>query len=174
MYKMNPGRGDKESGAFGKKQAEEATSTSSEALMYKKNPGLSSREATAGGASSKKRAQEASTPSEAEKSKKAKIPQDIYILLYTEGGPYREDFVPEIIGVYSSKTLAIQNAKIAFEDKSYGSYINGDFTEPMVFDKTDDNTESIGDEGDVLFQKDREGDWNKISLRKKELDEPIY
>jgi hypothetical protein len=42
------------------------------------------------GASGKKRAQEVSSFSEAEQtSKRAKIPQGIYILLYTEGGPYQ-------------------------------------------------------------------------------------
>jgi hypothetical protein len=170
MYKMNPGRSDKESGASGKKRVQEA-STPSEALLYKKNPGRSGREVDA---SSKKRAQEASTPSEAERSKKAKIPQYIYILLYTEGGPYSEEFVPEILGVYSSKTLAMQNAKVAFEDRSNGFYKNGEFTEPDIFEETDDNTESIVDEGILLFQKDREGDWNKISLKKKLLDEPLF
>jgi hypothetical protein len=170
MFKIDPGRSDKESGVSRKKRAQEA-STPNEALLYKKNPGRSDREA---GASERKRAQETSTPSEVERSKKAKIPQYIYILLYTEGGPYREEFEPEIIGVYSCKTLAIQNAKVAFEDNSNGFYINGEFTEPMVFDEIDDSTESIGDEGDVLFQKDREGEWNKISLKKKELDESIY
>jgi hypothetical protein len=50
-------------------------------------------------ASGKKRAKEASTPSKAERSKKAKIPQYIYIVLYTEGGPYRE-VISEIIGLY--------------------------------------------------------------------------
>lgn len=60
----------------------------------------------------------ASTPSEAERSKKAKISQYTYILLYTEGRPCSEEFVLDIIGVYSSKTLATQNAKVAFEDRS--------------------------------------------------------
>ena len=69
--------------------------------MYKKNPGRSDKEA---GASGKKRAKETSTPSEAERSKKAKIPQNIYILLYTEGGPYSE-VTPEIIGVIHPKHL---------------------------------------------------------------------
>jgi hypothetical protein len=134
------------------------------------NMGLSNKES---GVSGKKRAPEASTPSEAKTSKKAKIPQYIYILLYTEGGPYCDDFILEILGVYSSKTLAIENAKIAFEDKSNGFYKNGEFTEPEIFEETDDNTESIGDEGVVLLQKDQEGDWNMISLGKKQLDVPI-
>jgi hypothetical protein len=68
----------------------------------------------------------------------------------------------------------IQNAKVAFEDRSNGFYENGEFTEPDIFDDADDNTESIGDEGIVLLQEDREGDWSKISLKKKLLDEPIY
>lgn len=147
MYKMNQERSDKESDASGKKRVPEA-STTSEALLYKKNPGRSSREVDA---SSKKRAQEASTPSEAERSKKAKLPQYIYILLYTEGGPYSE-VTSETIGVYSSKTLALQNAKVAFEDRSNGFYKNGEFTEPDIFDDADDdNTESIGDDGVVFF-----------------------
>jgi hypothetical protein len=51
------------------------------------NMGRSSKESSASG---KKRAQEAGTSSEAEQTRKrAKIPQGIYILLYTgEGGPY--------------------------------------------------------------------------------------
>jgi hypothetical protein len=50
--------------------------------MYKMNPERSDKESR----SSKKSIVETSIPSEAEKSKKAKIPQYIYILLCTEGG----------------------------------------------------------------------------------------
>jgi hypothetical protein len=177
---MNPGRGDKESGAFGKRRAEEATSTSSEAsLMAKKNPGLSNREA---GASSKKQAEEASTPSEAEKSKKAKIPQYIYILLYEEGGLHSVA-TKEIIGVYSSETLAKQNAKMAIDGRSNGFYINGKFKKPSVSVATNDYTGSGSDEDDeddegegccLFFQSDRKGEFNKISLLKKGLDELIH
>jgi hypothetical protein len=136
-------------------------------------------------ASGKKRAQEARTygeaerttsseaertaSSEAETSKKANIPQSIYVILYTEGGSCPE-FKPEIIGLYSSKTLAIQSAKVAFENKTYGKYQNGGWTEPRFFEKTKDNTERVGDEGILLFQEDREDYWQKISIEKKQLD----
>jgi hypothetical protein len=54
-----------------------------------------------------------------------------------------------------------------------GFYKNVEFTEPMSFEETDDNTECIGDEDVVLLQKDMEGDWKEISLTKRQLDEPI-
>jgi hypothetical protein len=146
----------------------------------KKNQGGRSKEA---GALGQKRAKETSTPGEAEKSKKAKIPQYIYILLYHEGGLHSITY-KEIIGVYSSETLAKQNAKIVFDDRSNGFYINGEFKTPVVSVTTDDyfgdsdsddGDEDDEDEGDCLFVlSDRKGEFKKISLLKKGLDEPIH
>jgi hypothetical protein len=124
------------------------------------------------GAFGNKRAQEVCSSSRVEQtSKRAKIPQGIYILLYTEGGPYCPDFIPEILGLYSSKTRAIQDAKVAFEKRSNGCYKNGGWREDMA--NHVDNTESIGDVGSVFLMRDMEGYWYRISLGKKQIDVTI-
>lgn len=105
--------------------------------------------------------------------RKAPPVQLVYVLIYAEGGPYREEFDPEVVGVYSSKQLAVDNSKRAFEART-NFYENGSFTEPQIFDETKDNTSTIGEEGRILlYQKDREGDWSKLSIEVKQLDQPV-
>lgn len=114
---------------------------------------------------------QAPTASGSSSKRKKAPPTFVYILVYMEGGPYREEFEPKIPGAFSSKQLAMENAKRTFETYSDGFYIDGAFTEPDIFDKTQDNTNTIGESGVLLYQKDREGEWKKLSLVTKQLDE---
>ena len=104
----------------------------------------------------------------------AKI-QYMFILLWKSGGPYREKDA-KVVGVYSNKTLAVEGAKIKFEDLSNGCYKGGRWTEPYIFEKTVDKTTGANDQDDdivLLKQVDHDGEYEQINLQKILLDEPI-
>lgn len=111
-------------------------------------------------------------------------PQWMFVLLHEEGGAHRESSA-NIVGVYSTISLAADGAKKRFETLSHGCYENGRFIEPELFETVVDNTSKIrdgeddgdGDDGgftsEMLYQEDREGAWVKLSVQKILVDERI-
>ena len=83
----------------------------------------------------------------------------------------------QTVGAFSSKALAIKNARAAFQDNSCGNFVNGafteperDFMEPHAYEDTQDDSGTIGDSGVVLMQRDMEGHEVSVSLQTVTLD----
>lgn len=93
----------------------------------------------------------------------------VFVLLHTEGGLYQATEA-KVVGVYSSKQLAVDGAKIKFEELSSGCYKDGTWTEPEIFEEVMENTSEPDDNGPLLRQVDQEGAWSEISLQKLPLD----
>lgn len=112
--------------------------------------------------------------SPSKKNKSMVTSQFVYTLVYTEGGPgsNKSPGSDVIVGLYSSPKSAIKYAKLAFEEKSGGSYKNGKFTKTnKTLEKTVDNTKTISEGGGILLlQKDLQGSWKQMSVEKRELD----
>ena len=83
--------------------------------------------------------------------------------------PYRNPEV-QTVGTFSSKALAIKNARAAFQDNSHGCFVNGAFTDPNAFEDTQDNSGTIGESGVVFMQRDQEGQEVSVSLQTVTLD----
>jgi hypothetical protein len=101
--------------------------------------------------------------------------QYMFVLLWKSGGPYREEDA-KVVGVYSSKKLAVEGAKVKFEVLSNGCYKDGRWTEPHIFEKVVDSTSDANGQGDdivLLKQVDQEGEYEQLNLQKLRLDEPI-
>jgi hypothetical protein len=101
--------------------------------------------------------------------------QYMFVLLWKSGGPYREKDA-KVVGIYSSKKLAVEGAKIKFEVLSNGCYKDGRWTEPHIFEKVVDSTSDANGQGDdivLLKQVDQEGEYEQLNLQKLLLDEPI-
>lgn len=102
----------------------------------------------------------------------------MYLVKAEEYGPYREETTHTTIGIYSTKKLALTNARVAFEEKfSNGRFQDGKFTEPpRSFDEEqeDDSKNVTGEEGStvVYHQCDAEGDGEKITMEKIAVDQP--
>ena len=101
--------------------------------------------------------------------------QYAYLVVLTEDNPY-EPARRQTVGMYSTKELAISNARKAFEAHSNGFFHDGKFTEPEIFEETIDNSKKMGDsffqEECVYLQRDMEGDEVSVSLEKVALDQP--
>eukprot|EP00977_Amphora_coffeiformis_P006336 scaffold1353_cov161-Amphora_coffeaeformis.AAC.8 len=94
--------------------------------------------------------------------------QCMFVLLHEEGGLYHPTDTG-VIGVYSDKTLAISAAKIKFESLSNGSYQDGRWNRPHIFEEVYDYTlerMSSGESGTLLREEGKEGGWSEISLHK--------
>lgn len=97
----------------------------------------------------------------------------MFVLLSQAGGPYRDTEV-NVVGVYSTKQLAIDGAKKKFEESSDGFYKDGSFDENKCLkylESFDDHTADVEDSGTMLRQQDQEGCWEEIFLQKTQLDE---
>ena len=90
--------------------------------------------------------------------------------MYTRASRYADPVDPEILGVYTSRKAAVENAKITFGLLSGGCYENGVFTRSDKLEEAVDNTTTLEDEGTLLYQCDHRGSTNAISLAKKILD----
>lgn len=99
----------------------------------------------------------------------------LYLVRAEEYEEYREN-EGHTIGIYSSKKLALENARIAFEEQFSGGFFqNGKFSEPDLFEVTQDNSKTVtGAEGsNVIYEQcDQEGDGSKITLEKINVDKP--
>uniref|UniRef100_A0A6V4VIV0 Uncharacterized protein n=1 Tax=Prymnesium polylepis TaxID=72548 RepID=A0A6V4VIV0_9EUKA len=95
--------------------------------------------------------------------------QHVYLVTLVESNPY-ERARSQTVGMYSTKELAISNARAAFEAHSNGFFRNGKFTEPDIFEQTVDNSKKMGNQGVVFMQRDMEGDEVRVSLEQVALD----
>lgn len=103
----------------------------------------------------------------------------VYVVTGVEHGAYREDDTS--MGFYSTKKLALENAKKIFEKKSvvYQNYLDekkdrGDDDDSYSEGKTwDENSMTGKDQGLIYDDADEEGDGFKVLLRKMVVDEPL-
>lgn len=96
----------------------------------------------------------------------------MYLVTAKEYGAYREDD-DHTIGLYSTKKLALENARVAFEQQFSNDFFQeGAFTEPEIFETAEDNSKTIGDEGIIYEQCDQEGEGARITLEKIVVDKP--
>jgi len=104
------------------------------------------------------------------------VQQSVFVLVHSEGGPYC-DTNTNVVGVYSTKKLAVQGAKIRFEELSGGCYEDGRFREPGIFEEVVDNTTDLRDDDDdvgaltLFYQLDQEGAYSQLVLQKSPFDE---
>ena len=118
--------------------------------------------------SSKSKRQKTKSPAKKKKGTSASM----YLVRAEEYGDYRDN-EQHTIGFYTTKELALENARVAFEEQfSNGFFQHGKFTEPQIFDIAEDNSKTIGDEGTIYHQCDQEGDGVEITLESIVVDEP--
>jgi len=117
----------------------------------------------------------AAASSKAKRQKKTSAAEKkMYLVRAEEYGNYRDD-EHHTIGFYSTKKLALENARVAFEEQfSNGFFQDGEFTEPDIFEIAEDNSKTIGDEGIIYHQCDQEGDGEKITLESIVVDKPYH
>ena len=78
--------------------------------------------------------------------------QYVYLVTLTQRNPY-ESSRRQTVGMYSTKELAISNARKAFETHSNGFFRDGKFTEPDIFEQTLDNSKKKMGESGVVYKE---------------------
>jgi hypothetical protein len=80
---------------------------------------------------------------------------------------------PKIVGVYSSKELALANARSVFERHSY-YFEDGHFNEEAEekLEEKEDNAATVGDSGKVYYELSLEGDELSVTMNKVASDKP--
>jgi hypothetical protein len=97
----------------------------------------------------------------------------MYLVVMFESYSSGDPLEPRVVGVYSSKELALANACSVFERHSYyfeDGHFNEEAEEKLV--EKADNAATVGDSGKIYYELSHEGDELSITLNKVASDKP--
>jgi hypothetical protein len=88
---------------------------------------------------------------------------------YSSGDPLE----PKIVGIYSSREMAMDNARAVFERHSY-YFEDGGFNEEAEekLEEKEDFSATVGDSGKIYYELSHEGDELTVSMNKVASDKP--
>jgi hypothetical protein len=97
----------------------------------------------------------------------------MYLVVMHESYSSGDPLEPKIVGVYSSKELALANARSVFERHSY-YFEDGGFNEEAEEKLADqeDNALTVGDSGKIYYELSHEGDELTVTMNKVASDKP--
>lgn len=135
-------------------------------------PGWSLKRLREGGSETGKGEAIASSKRQKKTFTKKKEHKFVYRVMAEEYDSYRETELTTS-SLYSAKKLALENARIAFEEQfSSGCFVQGEFAEPDILEIAEDNSKTIGDEGISYHMCDMEGVGAQVTLEAMIVDEP--
>jgi hypothetical protein len=97
----------------------------------------------------------------------------MYLVVMHESYSSGDPLEPKIVGVYSSKELALSNARSVFERHSY-YFEDGGFNEEAEekLEEKEDNALTVGDSGMIYYELSHEGDELTVTMNKVGSDKP--
>jgi hypothetical protein len=97
----------------------------------------------------------------------------MYLVVMHESYSSGDPLEPKIVGVYSSKELALANARSVFERHSY-YFEDGGFNEEAEekLEEKEDNALTVGDSGKIYYELSHEGDELTVTMNKVASDKP--
>jgi hypothetical protein len=97
----------------------------------------------------------------------------MYLVVMHESYSSGDPLEPKIVGVYSSKELALANARSVFERHSY-YFEDGHFNEEAEekLEEKEDNAATVGDNGKIYYELSHEGDELTVTMNKVASDKP--
>jgi hypothetical protein len=97
----------------------------------------------------------------------------MYLVVMHESYSSGDPLEPKIVGIYSSKELALANARSVFERHSY-YFEDGGFNEEAEekLEEKENNALTMGDSGKIYYELSHEGDELTVTMNKVPSDKP--
>lgn len=97
----------------------------------------------------------------------------MYLVVMHESYSSGDPLEPKIVGVYSTKELALSNARSVFERHSY-YFEDGGFNEEAEekLEEKENNALTVGDSGKIYYELSHEGDELTVTMNKVPSDKP--